>query len=187
MSDLLFTSKRKSALQLGEVYFWTATIKDWRHLLKPDKYKVMLVEVLRALQHKNLIQIYGFVLMPNHVHLIWEPINKNGKEMPSASFTKATAHFIVKDLKENHPAVLPYFKVEEKEREYRIWRRDSLAVLVYSREMLEQKLYYLHQNPLQEHWQLAESPELYRWSSACFYETGVDAFGFLTHYQERMS
>jgi len=32
--------------------------------------------------------------------------------MPSASFTKAMAHLILKDLKENHPAVLLYFKVE---------------------------------------------------------------------------
>ncbi|MDB5264289.1 MAG: hypothetical protein JWQ14_3572, partial [Adhaeribacter sp.] len=52
--------------------------------------------------------------------------------------------------------------------------------------ILEQKLHYLHQNPLQERWQLATSPENYPWSSAAFYETEVDVFNFLTHYRERL-
>ena len=30
-----------------------------------------------------------------------------------------------------------------------------------------------------------ESPDLYFWSSAKFYETGEDEFGILTHYLER--
>ncbi|MDQ3536795.1 MAG: hypothetical protein M3421_14345 [Bacteroidota bacterium] len=61
--------------------------------------------------------------MPNHIHLVWELITKNGKEMPNASFNKAVGHGIIKDLKQNHPLVLPYFEVEEKERKYRIWQR----------------------------------------------------------------
>src|SRR5687767_5718155 len=96
----LFTPRRKSAMQAGEVYFWTATVKDWQLLFKPEKYKVLLVEILQELTKKNLIRIYGFVIMPNHIHLIWEHIKWNGKEMPQASFTKATAHLILKDLKE---------------------------------------------------------------------------------------
>lgn len=108
----------------------------------------------------------------------------NGKEMPHASFNKATAHLIVKDLKANHEKVLAHFKVEEKERSFRIWQRDPLAVHMDTKEKFEQKLDYIHDNPLQERWNLASRPELYKWSSACFYETGIDPFGFLTHYAE---
>ena len=50
---------------------------------------------------------------------------------------------------------------------------------------LEQRLIYMHNNPLHERWNLAERPEHYFWSSARFYDTGVDEFGFLTHYMER--
>lgn len=32
--------KRKSYIQIGEVYFWTATINNWKHLLKEDKFKI---------------------------------------------------------------------------------------------------------------------------------------------------
>ena len=44
---------------------------------------------------------------------------------------------------------------------------------------------YIHQNPLQEKWNLAQTPEKYYFSSAQFYEEGIDNFGFLTHYRDR--
>ncbi|MBX9853783.1 MAG: hypothetical protein K2X86_18720 [Cytophagaceae bacterium] len=54
-----------------------------------------------------------------------------------------------------------------------------------SREKVEQKLDYIHLNPLGERWNLARHPEDYYWSSARFYETEHDDFGFLTHYMHR--
>jgi putative transposase len=47
---------------------------------------------------------------------------------------------------------------------------------------MEQKIKYSHNNPLQSHWNLVNEPKDYFWSSASFYETGKDDFGFLTHY-----
>lgn len=105
--------------------------------------------------------------------------------MPHASFNKASAHLIIKDLKENHPLVLPYFKVDEPERTYRVWQRDPLAILMDSEQKFLQKLNYIHLNPLQEKWCLAASPEEYYWSSAKFYELGQDDFGFISHFKER--
>lgn len=180
-----FQPLRKSTLVLGEVYFWTNTINDWRNLLQPDKYKQLIIRTLQELKRKDLIEVYGLVIMPNHLHLIWEPLQKNGRELPHASFNKITSHEIVKDLKLHHPRVLPYFKVQEKGRQYRIWRRDALAVLMDSKSKLEQKLHYIHHNPLQERWNLADKPEDYFWSSAEFYENGKDGFGLFTHYAER--
>ena len=112
-------------------------------------------------------------------------LDKNGKEMPHASFNKKVAHEIVKDLKLYHTQVLPFFKVNEKEREYRIWQRDALAIEMDTRNKVEQKIDYIHTNPLQEHWNLSKRPEDYKWSSAEFYETGIDEFGFITHYMDR--
>jgi len=40
---------------------------------------------------------------------------------------------------------------------------------IFSPEFLRQKIEYIHANPLQPHWQLAEHPEDYIWSSARFY------------------
>ena len=87
-------------------------------------------------------------------------------------------------MEENHPAVLPHFEVNLKDRKYQFWERNPLSVDLYSRKVVNQKLTYIHSNPLQDKWQLAERPEDYWFSSYRFYEFGVDDFGFLTHYLE---
>ncbi len=109
----VFDKPRNSRMELGEVYFWTSTIKDWKSLLKQDKYKEVVLLELKKLVEKGLIIVYGFVIMPNHIHLIWELKRINGKEMPHASFNKATGHLLIKDLKANHQNVLPHFQVTE--------------------------------------------------------------------------
>jgi REP element-mobilizing transposase RayT len=63
---------RNSQMSIGEIYFWTCTIKDWKNLLKPDKYKQIVIDCLKELKEKNLITIYAYVIMPNHIHIVWE-------------------------------------------------------------------------------------------------------------------
>ena len=75
---------RNSRMSLDEVYFWTDTIKDWNQLLKQDKYKLLVISCLKELTDLKRIKVYAFVIMPNHIHLIWEMLEKNGKEMPHA-------------------------------------------------------------------------------------------------------
>ncbi len=179
------TQIRNSKMLLGEIYFWTSTIKDWKHLLKQDKYKLLIINCLKKLVDKKLINVYAFVIMPNHVHFVWEMLAKNKKEMPYSSFNKEIGHLIILDLKSNHPNVLPYFKVDETEREFRVWQRNPLAILMDNKAKTNQKIDYIHTNPLQERWNLADIPENYYWSSAKFYEKGVDDFGFLTHFMDR--
>lgn len=100
--------------------------------------------------------------------------------MPNASLSKYTAHLFQKSLKLNNPTQLTRYKVKEPETSYRFWQRDALAILMDSKDKLVQKLDYIHNNPLQEKWNLAETPEDYIWSSASYYETGIDKFGFLS-------
>ena len=45
-------------------------------------------------------------------------------------------------------------------------------VWLEDRTLVETKIDYIHDNPLQEHWNLAELPELYPYSSAAFYQYG---------------
>jgi putative transposase len=175
-----FSNPRNSRMEIGEVYFWTATIYEWKKLLKPDAYKEIIINSLNHLYQNNLIKVYGLTIMPNHMHMIWELLKKNGKELP-----KYTSHEILVDLKKKHQNVLEHFYVNEKDRSYRIWQRDPLAVKILSREMVEQKLDYLHNNPLQPHWNLVSSPEDYYYSSAGFYLNGNNNFPFLSHYWDR--
>jgi len=67
----IFNAPRNSFIQIGKVYFWTATINNWNHLLSTDSLKDTIVNLLTYLSEKKKIKVYGFVIMPNHTHLIW--------------------------------------------------------------------------------------------------------------------
>jgi len=170
---------------LHEVYFWTNTIKNWNSLLEKDDYKQLIVDCWRELVLRNKIKIYGFVIMPNHLHVIWEMLEYNGKEMPYASFNKFISHEFLKSLRKENSQQLIQYQENDLERNHRFWKRDTLAVHLDAVRKVEQKLDYVHLNPLQEKWNLATKPENYRWSSYQFYENGHDEFNILTHYKER--
>ena len=178
---------RNSHMNFNEVYFYTSTVVSWKKLFKTDNLKTIIIDCLKNLVERKLIIVYGFVIMPNHVHIIWELNSMNGKELPDTSFTKFTAHQFKRELQANHPQILELdcFISDKNDRAYQFWQRDPLAIKIFSREIMRQKLEYIHLNPLHERWNLADRPENYYWSSAKFYETGIDDFGFLTHFMER--
>ena len=166
------------------IAFFTATILEWKHLLKPDKYKDIILSSLRFLVEDKRVKVYGFVIMPNHLHLLWKMEPPHKRENVQRDFLKYTAQQIKFDLMKHHPAVLEKFSVGAKDRQYQLWERNPLSVYCYSNAVTEQKLDYIHNNPIQEKWKLAALPEAYHYSSARFYFENKDGFGFLTHYMD---
>jgi len=136
-------------MELERLYFSTATITKWQMLLKPGKYKNIIINSLSFLAHKNKIQVYGFVIMPNHIHILWELLALNGKEMPHASFSKYIIHVIQKDLKKHHPMILERFSINSESRYYQFWQSNTLSIELNSAQMTYQKLNYIHNNPCQ--------------------------------------
>jgi putative transposase len=181
MDNPNYKGQRYSYTALNEVYFWTITINNWQKLLLNDTYKYIIINSLQWLCQKGLVKIYGYVIMPNHVHLLWEQVKMNGTELPKTSFEKFTAHQF---LQKTDAGELAKFKVAASDRQHNFWQRDPLAVLITSRAMASQKLEYIHNNPLQPHWSLCSVPEAYRFSSAGFYMNQQDEFNILTHYAD---
>jgi REP element-mobilizing transposase RayT len=177
MPDNLFAYQRKSYIEIGEVYFWTATINQWQKLLWEDRYKEVITSSLKYLSNAGKIDVYAFVIMPNHIHLIWKTNELNGKETAQGSFLKYTAHEFRKMLLEE--GKLSLYKVGAVNKKHEFWQRDSLAIHLYSRDVAFQKLKYIHNNPLAEHWQLAKDPCEYKYSSAKYYELNEKNFSFL--------
>jgi len=161
--------------------FFTATILDWKNLLKPDKYKDIVIESLGFLVKDKRVEVNAFVIMQNHIHLIWQMLNNHKRENVQRDFLKFTAQKIKTDLIKNHPQVLSKFEVNAKDRRYQFWERNPLSVDLYTEAVFIQKLDYIHLNPVQA--QLCSIPEEYWYSSARFYELGIDDFGFLSHYR----
>jgi len=164
------------------IYFTTATIHKWLNLFEKDKYKDVLISSLRHLIQKERLYVYAFVVMPNHLHIIWSENIRKTKETVKASFFKFTSKQFLKELKQTNPVLLKKFYVDKNDRKYQFWQRGSLDIEIYSEKIFEQKLNYIHNNPLQPKWNLAEKPVDYKYSSAKFYEEGIDEFGILTSY-----
>ena len=74
------------------------------------------------------------------------------------------------------------FKVDAKDRAYQLWKRNALSVDLFSPKVLSQKIDYIHANPVKAG--LCIQPEDYYFSSAKFYNTGVDDFKMLTNYMD---
>lgn len=171
-------------MEIGEIYFWTATINKWQRLLAKDEYKQVILDALSFLNDRNKIDVYGFVIMPNHVHFIWRTKALNGKETAQGSFMKYTSHTFKKLLKNDNGNHLSSYFVDAANKKYEFWQRDSLAIHLFNEEVAYQKLNYIHFNPCTEYWQLAVEPPDYFFSSARFYEDGVNEFGFLKNLRE---
>jgi putative transposase len=160
--------------------FYTATILHWQHLLQEDKYKNIIVESLQFCVKESKVKLYAFVIMSNHIHLVWQQIPPTTKVKLQHSFMTFTAQKIKEDLQKNNPTLLESFKVNAKDRMYQIWERNPLTVDLFSPKVFHQKIDYVHFNPVEAG--LCVNPEDYYYSSAKFYATGVDEFNMLTHY-----
>ena len=122
----------------------TATVHDWLPLLEPDKNKEVIISSLKKLSDDKLISVYAFVIMPNHIHLIWSQDGMNGKETPKGSLLKYTAHIFLRHLKSIGKSKL--YEVAALNKSHEIWQRDSLGIEIYNKEIAKQKLDYIHFN-----------------------------------------
>jgi len=161
--------------------FYTATILNWNKLLTPDKYKLIIIESLQFLVKQERVVVFGYVIMNNHIHLIWKPTSLFSLKHTQLSFMKFTAQRIKRDLETNHKEFLKHFFVDLKDRAYQFWKRNPLCVDLYTNTVLEEKLHYIHQNPVKA--QLCKNPEDYRFSSARFYKELGDEFDILTDFR----
>jgi len=168
------------------ILFFTATVMRWKRLLQPDKYKKIIVDSLQFLVEQNKINLYGFVIMPNHIHILWSMKSPYMLQDVKRDFLKYTSQTIKYDLQKYHPKVLAFFKSNRKDREYQFWQDRSFNTPIYNRKVLEQKLDYIHNNPISKKWNLVDRPEKYKYSSAKYYIEGDTEFNFITHYTEHI-
>ena len=160
--------------------YFTATILEWKHLLKQDKYKKIIISSQKFLVKEKRIKVYAFAIMSNHIHVIWQVQALFQPKDIQLSFMKYTAQMLIKDLRNNHQEVLEIFKVKASDRKYQIWERNPLSVSLWSQPVFKQKVDYIHSNPVVAG--LCQFPEEYKYSSAAFYIKADTTWSFLTHY-----
>ena len=165
----------------NNTFFLTATINNWKPLLIKKEYKEIILSTLRFLSQTKGVKILSYVIMPNHIHLIWNIPENQTKGSIQGSLLRFSAQQIKFNMLKSDKKLLEEFKVDAKDREYQIWKRNPLSVEIYTDVVCEQKLNYIHNNPINKKWSLSITKEDYFYSSAAFYETGIDDFGFLTN------
>ena len=164
--------------------FITASIHNYLPLLNENSFKEIILSTISNLCENKLLSVYGFVIMPNHIHFIWKEHSdyKKGSESVKTAFFKFTAHQFLKTLRRKYPDKLGKFQVNKSDRRHQFWQRNPLEIDIYTDDVFEQKLNYIHNNPIQQKWQLVGSAINYKYSSIRFYENNLDEFGFLTNY-----
>jgi REP element-mobilizing transposase RayT len=165
------------------IEFFTATCLNWTKVLEPDDFKKIITDSLQFQVEDKRILVYGFVIMPNHIHLLWAKqhqwLNKDVTQM----FLKFTAQKIKFQLLDTRSPMLDLFKSTQSDRAYHFWERRPYVATMNNREVLLQKLDYIHNNPVKAG--LCSSPEDYRFSSARYY-LGEAEWTFLTHFSEHI-
>ena len=165
--------------------FITSTILNWQHLLADDRLKQTVADSLHWLTQEKRCKVYAFVIMPNHVHLLWKiEANFQRKDVQGTLFS-FTGHQFKKYLQLHNPLLLQKHYVNDADRSYQFWEREPLVKECRKDKFFMQKINYIHNNPCQPKWSLADLPENYLWSSAAFYESGNNDFPWLSNYMER--
>ncbi len=159
-----------------DLYFTTATILNWYPLLKDDSYKDVVIESFRFVVNNKRAAIWAFVIMDNHIHLIWQILAPYTLPNVRRDMLKFIAQTIKNDLvKKGENQILENFVVSKSDRHMQIWQRNPLSISILFEPTLQQKLNYIHRNLHKK----GKDDITYKYSSASFYATGVRNWDFL--------
>ena len=155
------------------LYFITASIVEWKHLFIIPEYTNIPLNSLAWMQQQKRILVFAFVIMPSHLHAIIKPVNDSIGDIIQ-QFSSFTSHEILKKLRiDDRQDLLELFhqKKRDQRHEHSIWQ-DVQAKNIYSMDFLQQKMEYIHQNPVAKDWKLVEDRADFLYSSAGYYDYG---------------
>ena len=163
----------------GILHFITITVIDWVDLFTRPFLKHVIVDSLKYCQHKKGLEIYAFVIMPSHIHLIVKGTVDNKLENIIRDFKKYTSKELIKAIKEYPESrrewLLNKFSYAadriKKGVNYKVWKDGFHPVELSTTKMIEQRVDYIHNNPVED--EIVFNAEAYKYSSACIYSGGI--------------
>ena len=101
--------------QKFEIYFVTkVTLRRVRVFKLSPKYARIVIDNFKFYREKYHIKIYGYVIMPDHYHLIVDTLGRVSIAKFKEDMNKYIARCIIQDLKIHHPEILNRLAVEVK-------------------------------------------------------------------------
>lgn len=168
----------KYTIQSNGIYFLTFTVVDWLDVFTRRIYKDILVDSLRYCQHHKGLDIFAWCLMSNHVHVIASSSGQNSLSDIMRDLKKFTSKAIVTAIAETNESrkawLLDRFafrgRTNSKIKEYQFWQAGFHPIELVSNKFIDQKLHYIHHNPVEAGY--VANPEDYLYSSAIDYSGG---------------
>ena len=158
----------KISIEETSFYYSTSTIIAWLPVFHSEPYFQIIIISLQYCQlHKGLFLI-GYVIMPTHLHLI--PSNESDTTLSDImrDFRTYTSRKIREQLEsDGRINLLKVFKKSAKnlqKQDYRVWQDDYHPVALKSEKWFNQKMRYMHNNPVRMGF--VELPEHWKYSSA---------------------
>lgn len=164
------------------VYFVSFAVIDWLEVFTRNEYKNILVENLEYCQKHKGLEIFAWCIMTNHVHLIFRSAGDQKPELLLGDYKRFTSKAIVNAIIDNPKESRKDFLLEQflkagskssNVNKYQFWRHDNNPIELWSNKVIDEKINYIHQNPVEEG--LVFRAEDYLYSSAADYagEKGI--------------
>lgn len=155
-----------------KAYFLTMTVVGWIDIFTRKNRKLAIVNSLKYCQKYKGLEIFGWSLMPSHLHLMARGAEDHDLSSIIRDFKKFTSKKIVKQIEEEPESrrewMLRYFEYAgrhlERIERYKLWQDGNHAEILYSPAFFYNKLDYIHNNPVNE--MIVENAEDYVFSSA---------------------
>jgi putative transposase len=155
----------------GDLHEFTFSCFRSMPLLESDEWKLKLAECLDEANSESGMLLVAYVFMPNHVHLLVNPIRPD----PTISFYLARikqpfSKYIKGVLEAQDVALLDQLTVQERpgKRCFRFWQEGpGFDRNLNTPKAIAGSLDYIHHNPVKRG--LCERSVDWRWSSARFY------------------
>jgi putative transposase len=164
----------------NSIYFITFTCYKWLPLFQVTNAYDTVYKWFDHLNSNN-IHVVGYVIMPNHVHvLLYFPKMEKSLNTIVGNAKRFMAYEIINRLeKSKKEAVLErlYSGVKKTEKKkgqiHKVFEDSFDAKECHTEKFIFQKLQYMHLNPVSKKWNLVNDFIDYQYSSAAFYEAGV--------------
>lgn len=136
-------------------HFLTFTVVGWIDIFTRQSYRDILIESMKYCQENKQLQIGAWVIMSNHVHVIWQT-ESSGLSNTIRDFKSFTSKEILKHIM-NEPEsrrdwLLHMFRFYGRRtlanKEFKLWTSNSHPEEIYSEPFLKTKLNYIHNNPV---------------------------------------
>lgn len=135
---------------LNNIHFVTTATFHRLAIFKNEFACEIFVKVLEELREVHKLKVPGYVLMPDHVHMLLNPLDvKIGVVM--RKLKGKTGRLIVDWIKENgrnDSLASLSIKHRTNRQDFAVWQRDYSSIDISSPKFFAQKLTYIHKNPV---------------------------------------